>query len=170
MRRRENCSPASGRTRRARPLPGWQSQPVEKSLLLVPLQQPSSVETQVPWEVSMTRATVSPPVFSTSSPAPSQRATASSDSRLVSNCFQTIRIFNRHRHRHHRQDRPHHLPAGLMNLATLRHRALPRGRAKCQRFNARGRSSNASSTRRLANRGTPTVLPATTMTTRSARV
>ena len=96
-------------------------------------QQPSSVETQVPWEVSMTRATVSPPVFSTSSPAPSQRATASSDSRLVSNCFQTIRIFNRHRHRHHRQDRPHHLPAGLMNLATLRHRALPRGRAKCQR-------------------------------------
>ena len=94
-------------------------------------QQPSSVETQVPWEVSMTRATVSPPVFSTSSPAPSQRATASSDSRLVSSCFQTIRIFNRHRH--HRQDRPHHLPAVVMNLATLRHRALPRGRAKCQR-------------------------------------
>ena len=191
MRRRGNCSPASGHTRRARHLPGmyntiyntiqnntkytscfcssWSSplscfdwfsshhdlttrvaesacrkeftscasagenlgtwEICSKSVLTSSFhaQQPSSVETQVPWEVSMTQATGSPPAFSSSSPAPSQRATASSDSRLVSNCFQTIRIFNRHRHRHHRQ------PAVLMNLATRRHRALPRGRAKCQR-------------------------------------
>ena len=89
--------------------------------------------------------TVSPPASSSCSPAPSPRATASSDSRLVSSCFLRMVRTSPPHHRpqdpppppqHRPQDPPHPLhplQTGLTNQATQKRLALPRGREKCQK-------------------------------------
>merc|ERR1719295_1801145 len=63
-------------------------------------------------------------------------------------------------------DHHHQPPSRLMSQATPKLQVLPRGREKCQRFNAPGLSSNAISTPRLASNDTQTACPATITTTK----
>merc|ERR1719458_960396 len=104
---------------------------------------------------------VSLPASSSFTPAPSPKATASSVSRLVSSCSQMIRILPPLR-----LSQDHQLAAWLMNQGTQKLQALLRGREKCQKSNAPGRSSNATSIRRLASKGTQIAWPAIITTTK----
>lgn len=158
--------PASGLTPRAHRHQGWLNQLAGKSSHLVPLQHLLWEETQHHWEVwRLKKATVSPPASSSFSPAPNPRATASKASTLVTSCSLTIRTLPPPPP----QDPHHHQsPAELMNQATQKLQALGRGREKCQRSNAPGRSSNATSILRLASSATQTAWPAMITTTKFA--
>jgi len=164
-----NCSHASGLTRHVHRRRGWPNPHAGTSSHRAPLQHLSWEAIQPHLEIWIWKIleTVSPPASSSCSPAPSPRATASSDSRLVSSCF--LRMVRTSPPQHRPQDPPpplHPLQTGLTNQATQKRLALPRGREKCQKSNAPGRSSNATSTQRPASKDTPTAWPAMITTTK----
>ena len=98
------------------------------SYTLTPFQHLLWEAIRAPLKVWRMEATVSLPASSNFTPAPSPRVTASSVSRLVSSCSQTIRILPPLR-----LSQDHQLAVWLMNRRTQKLQALPRGREKCQK-------------------------------------